>query len=339
MPFEIVRNDITKMDVDVIVNATNQALKMGGGVCGAIFSAAGVSELSAECDRIGHCEPGKVVMTKGYALPAKFIIHSVGPIWRGGNYREAKILESCYREAMELARRHGFKSLAFPLISSGVFGYPKDEALHVAISAIGTYLLQHDLLVYLVVYDRHSFVVSEKLFRNIEKFIDDNYIDAHPDFRSKRGKWNDSSLEDTYPSLNNFENVLYSIRDDEPHRKLEDVLKVKHETFTEQLLRLIDEKGASDVETYKRANVDRKLFSKIRGDKDYKPSKATAIAFCIALRLNMDETLDLMARAGYTLSKASKSDLIITYFIDSGMHNIFEINEMLFQYDQPLLGA
>ncbi len=339
MTFEIVRNDITKMKVDVIVNAANSSLQMGGGVCGAIFSAAGADLLQDECDRIGHCEPGQAVMSGGYALPAKNIIHTVGPIWHGGNHGEAKILEDCYLNSMDLAHKHGHKSIAFPLISSGLYGYPKDEALQVAIASIGSYLLQHDLHVILVVYDQSSFVLSEKLFTSVEKYIDDHYIEEHPDRRRNNEMYSLHDSSEDLIFINTLENRNIFPSSTKPKRKLEDLINALDETFSQQLLRLIDEKGMHDVETYKKANVDRKLFSKIRSDKDYKPSKSTAIAFAIALELNLDETLDLMARAGYTLSRASKSDVIIEFFLANGFYNIFEINEVLFKYAQPLLGA
>ena len=340
MPFEIVRNDITKMKVDVIVNAANSSLKMGGGVCGAIFTAAGPQLLQAECDEIGHCEPGHAVITSAYALPSKHIIHTVGPVWNGGSYGEAKILESCYIESLELARKYDLKSIAFPLISSGVYGYPKDEALHVAISAIGSYLLRYDLTVYLVVYDNKSFVLSEKLFKSVEKYIDDNYIEKHPDLRSNnRNEMIDFSFNDSEKMLRNITYNESALPTSKPKRKLEDVVDALDETFSLRLLRLIDERDCKDSEVYRRANIDRRLFSKIRSDEYYQPSKATAIALAIALKLNRDETIDLLGTAGYTLSHSSKFDVIIEYFIKEGIHNLFEINQVLFKYDQPLLGT
>jgi len=339
MPFEIVRNDITKMKVDAIVNAANSSLRMGGGVCGAIFTAAGSQQLQAECDRIGHCEPGHAVITGAYALPSKHFIHTVGPVWNGGSFGEAKILESCYLESLELTRKNDLKSIAFPLISSGIYGYPKDEALHVAISAIGSYLLQHDFSVYLVVYDTKSFVLSEKLFKSVGKFIDDNYIEKHPDLRSNnRSNLEKYSIEETVM----YRNVSYnesSLPTSKPKRKLEDVVDHLDETFSQRLLRLIDERSYKDPEVYRRANIDRKLFSKIRSDEYYQPSKATAIALAIALKLNRDETIDLLGTAGYTLSRSNKSDVIIEYFIKEKSYDLFEINQVLFKYNQPLLGA
>ena len=339
MPFEIIRNDITNMEADCIVNAANASLKMGGGVCGAIFTAAGPQQLQAECDLIGHCEPGQAVMTGAYALPSKHIIHTVGPVWNGGGSNEAKILESCYFESLELARKSELKSIAFPLISSGIYGYPKDEALKVAISSIGNYLLKHDLMVYLVVYDVTSFVLSKKLVINVEKFIDENYIENHPDLRSnRRSDLEKYNIEETVL----YRNILYdeaSLPSSKPKRRIEDVVDHLDETFSQRLLRLIDERNYKDSDVYRRANIDRRLFSKIRSDEYYQPSKATAISLAIALKLNRDETLDLLGTAGYTLSRSSKSDVIIEYFIKEGIYNLFEINQVLFKYDQPFLGA
>ena len=344
MPFEIIRNDITKMTVDIIVNAANSGLKMGGGVCGAIFAAAGADKLQAECDQIGGCAVGEAVITDGYQLPAKSIIHTVGPVWQGGSADEARLLHRAYTRSLELALKHHCKSIAFPLISSGIYGYPKDQALKIAVAAISEFLLEHELLVYLVVFDKKAFVFSEKLFNDIEKYIDDHYVDEHLVYERNM---------EVEPELSQYNRVRMTapqekLAESQPlmpapavsvKRSLADVLGQLDESFSEMLLRLIDEKGMTDVETYKKANIDRKLFSKIRSKKDYNPSKATAIAFAIALELNLDETHDLLGRAGYTLSHSHEFDLIIEYFISAENYNIYEINEALFAFDQALLGA
>ena len=342
MPFEIIRNDITKMPVDIIVNAANTGLKMGGGVCGAIFTAAGADKLQAECDRIGGCDVGAAVITGGYRLPAKQIIHTVGPIWQGGGANEAKLLHNAYTSSLNLALKHAGKSIAFPLISSGIYGYPKDQALKIAVAAISEFLLSHEMMVYLVVFDKKSFAFSEKLFSDIEKYIDDHYVEEH--LVSER------HLEAEEYEVQNLKEarMIYPAPQRQPmipspqpmvSRSLADVLGHLDDSFSEMLMRLIDQKGMTDVETYKKANVDRKLFSKIRSKKDYSPSKATAIAFAIALELNLDETHDLLGRAGYALSHSNAFDLIIEYFINAENYNIYEINEALFAFDQALLGA
>ena len=329
MPFKIVRNDITKMKTEAIVNAANTELIMGGGVCGAIFKAAGAQELQKECDSIGKCEVGQAVITKGYNLPAKYIIHTVGPIWRGGKQNEDKLLHSAYTSSLNLALEHDIKSISFPLISSGIYGYPKDKALRIAINAIGEFLLKHDMDVYLVVYGKDTVLLSEKLFSKIEKYIDDNYIqETHRTLESYE-------LQDSV-----YENAMeYKRPISKKKRNIEDVLEQIDETFSDMLLRLIDEKKMTDVEAYKSANIDRRLFSKIRSDKNYNPSKATAIAFAIALKLNLDETRDLLRRAGYALSPSSEFDLIIRFFIEEENYDIYEINEALFSFNEKLLGV
>jgi O-acetyl-ADP-ribose deacetylase len=329
MPMEIIRNDITKMDVDAIVNASNTELKMGGGVSGAIFAAAGVEALKAECESIGGCRVGEAVITSGCGLPAKFIIHTAGPIWRGGDCREEELLRSCYRNALSLAVENGCKSIAFPLIASGIYGYPKDRALKGAVAAVSEFLTDHEMKVYLVVYDSAAFALSEKLFSSVEKYIDDNYVDEHLE-RKFRG----NEFLECYSSQIKVSECIDS--DMAPpklkKRKLEDVLEQMDETFSVSLLRLIDEKGTTDVDAYKNANIDRKLFSKIRNGKGYKPNKKTALSLAIALGLNLDETRDLLAKAGFALSHSSRFDLIVEYFIREGSYNIFEINETLFKF-------
>ena len=337
MPLEIIRNDITKVHADAIVNAANSSLLGGGGVDGAIHRAAG-PELLTECRTLGGCETGQAKITKGYKLPAKFIIHTVGPVWKGGNANEEKLLAACYRNSLALAKEYSLESIAFPLISSGAFGYPRDRAISTAISVIGEFLLNNEMTVYLVVYDRAAFTLSEKLFSSIKQYIDDRYIEEHPAYRYNR-------IEELH-DLREYsaeEPMLSSMEAPIPMRKkkrsLNDLVKHMDETFSQMLLRLIDEKGMTDSQTYKKANIDRKLFSKIRNDINYKPSKPTAIAFAIALRLNLDETKDLLLKAGFALSHSSKFDIIIQYFIEEGNYNIFEINEALFAFDQSLLGV
>lgn len=334
MPFEIIRADITTLGVDSIVNAAKSTLLGGGGVDGAIHKAAGPGLLE-ECKRLGGCAIGQAKITKGYNLTAEFVIHTVGPVWNGGNNNEEQLLISCYRNALLLAVEKGLQSVAFPLISSGIYGYPKDQALRVAVSVITEFLMEHDLMVYLAVYDKKAFAFSEKLFVSVKAYIDDHFVDEHADHGRRR------SAEENNPVMESacfYEEADFNNAPMQS-RSLEDVLAELENTFSEHLLRLIDQKGKTDVETYKRANVDRKLFSKIRKDCHYKPSKTTAIAFAVALELNLDETRDLLLKAGYALSPSYKFDLIIEYFIREGSYNIHEINETLFAFDQPLLGA
>lgn len=334
MPLHIVRNDITKMKVDAIVNAANSSLLGGGGVDGCIHRAAG-PELLAECKTLGGCETGSSKITKGYRLPCKYVIHAVGPRWRDGKHGEREKLVSCYRTSLALAKEHGCETVAFPLISSGIYGYPKDQALKVAIDTISDFLLENDMTVYIVIFDRKAYQISEKLFSDIAAYIDDNYVDEHTDSRSERLR-RMQMLSDE-PEEETFGAPLAPMT--ASAKTLDDALSQIDESFSEMLLRKIDEKGMTDAQCYKKANIDRKLFSKIRSDKLYKPSKPTALAFAIALELPLDETKEMLMKAGFALSHSNKFDIIIEYFIEHGNYNIFEINEALFAFDQSLLGA
>ena len=330
MPLEIVRNDITKMKVDAIVNAANETLLGGGGVDGCIHRAAG-PELLAECRTLGGCKTGDAKITKAYRLPCQYVIHTVGPMWNGGSHGERKLLVSCYRTSLALAKEHGCETVAFPLISSGIFGYPKDQALRVAVDTIGEFLLHNDMTVYIVIFSRTAYQISSKLFADIAEYVDDHYVDVHTD--SQRERLRRMSVLESRTLSADAAAAPMAVGG------LDSLLAHLDAGFSETLLKLIDRSGKKDSEIYKKANVDRKLFSKIRNNPDYKPSKATAIAFAIALELNLDETRDLVARAGYALSASSKFDVIIEYFIRQKKYDIFEINEALFAFDQSLLGA
>ena len=334
MPLEIVRNDITKMTVDAIVNAANESLLGGGGVDGAIHYAAG-PELLAECKTLGGCKTGKAKITGGYNLPAKYVIHTVGPIYEDGKHGEKALLESCYRESLALAKEHNCETVAFPLISSGVYGYPKDQALKVAIDVIGDFLLENEMKVYIVIFDKAAYKISEKLFSDIAEYIDDNYVEEHTDYSRESMRMN----APMQASVGLFEADLCECKAMLSEDDLDAKLKQIDESFSQMLLRKIDEKGMTDAGCYKKANIDRKLFSKIRSDVHYKPSKPTAIAFAISLELSLDETEDMLKKAGFALSHSNKFDIIIEYFISKGNYNIFEINEALFAFDQSLLGA
>lgn len=338
MPLEIVRNDITKMTVDAIVNAANESLLGGSGVDGAIHYAAGAG-LLAECKNLGGCKTGKAKITGGYKLPAKYVIHTVGPIYQDGNHGEKALLESCYRESLALAKEHDCETVAFPLISSGVYGYPKDQALKVAIDVISDFLLENEMKVYIVIFDKAAYKISEKLFSDIAEYIDDNYVDEHTDYDRERRRMNYPCQSIMLGASVPDELDLCECKAIMAEEDLDSKLKQIDESFSQMLLRKIDEKGMTDAECYKKANIDRKLFSKIRGDVNYKPSKPTAIAFAISLELPLGETEDMLKKAGFALSHSNKFDIIIEYFISKGNYNIFEINEALFAFDQSLLGA
>ena len=336
MPLIIVRNDITKMPVDAIVNAAKESLLGGGGVDGCIHRAAG-PELLAECRTLGGCKTGDAKITKAYRLPCRYVIHTVGPVWNGGSHGEREQLVSCYHTSLALAKEHNCETVAFPLISSGIFGYPKDQALRVAVDTIGAFLLHNDMTVYLVIFDRKAYQISGKLFADIAEYIDDHYVDAHTDSRRERMR-RMSVLESRAEAV--CESAMPApMMAPKAAGGLDDLLAHLDAGFSETLLKLIDRSGKKDAEVYKKANVDRKLFSKIRNNPDYKPSKPTAVAFAIALELSLPETRDLIARAGYALSPSSKFDVIIEYFIMQRDYDIFKINEALFAFDQSLLGA
>ena len=324
MPLHMVRNDITTMKVDAIVNAAKNSLLGGGGVDGAIHRAAG-PELLEECRTLGGCPTGEAKITKGYRLPATYVIHTVGPIWRGGSHGERELLISAYRSSLELALEYGCQMVAFPLISSGAYGYPKDQALKVAVDTIGDFLLCHDMTVYLVIFDRAAYTIGGKLFNNIAAYIDDHYVDEHTQIRR------DMSMES--------EPLEARLWCDSASFSLDEALSQLDESFSQMLLRKIDERGITDAQCYKKANIDRKLFSKIRSDIHYKPSKPTAMAFAIALELPLEEAQELLQKAGFAFSHASKFDIIVEYFIAHQNYNIFEINEALFAFDQSLLGG
>ena len=334
MPLEIVRNDITKMAVDAIVNAAKASLLGGGGVDGCIHRAAG-PELLAECRTLGGCKTGDAKITKAYRLPCKYVIHTVGPVWNGGSCGEKEQLISCYRTSLALAKAHGCETVAFPLISSGIFGYPKDRALRVAVDTIGEFLMENDMTVYIVIFDRAAYQISGKLFADIAEYIDDHYVEAHTDTRRERLR-SQRRLEKKSMVC---EEMVAAPCAPMAMGSLDDLLVELDAGFSETLLKLIDRTGKKDSEIYKKANVDRKLFSKIRNNPDYKPSKTTAIAFAIALELDLEETRDFIARAGFALSRSSKFDVIIEYFIEQKNYDVFAINEALFAFDQSLLGA
>ena len=318
------------MSVDAIVNAAKESLLGGGGVDGCIHRAAG-PELLQECRTLGGCRTGEAKITGAYRLPCKYVIHTVGPVWNGGEYGEREQLASCYRTSLALAKEHCCETVAFPLISSGIFGYPKDQALRVAVDTIGEFLLHNDMTVYIVIFSRTAYQISSKLFADIAEYVDDHYVDAHTD--SQRERLRRMSVLESRTLSADAAAAPMAVGG------LDSLLAHLDAGFSETLLKLIDRSGKKDAEVYKKANVDRKLFSKIRNNPDYKPSKATAIAFAIALELSLPETRDLIARAGYALSPSSKFDVIIEYFIMQRDYDIFKINEALFAFDQSLLGV
>ena len=355
MPFKLIRNDITKMNTDAIVNAANRSLLGGGGVDGAIHRAAG-PELLEECRTLGGCETGEAKITKGYRLPARYVIHTVGPVWHGGQQGERELLSACYRNSMELAVQNGCESIAFPMISAGAYGYPSDKAMAVAVETITGFLMDHDLMVYLVVFGHDSLMTGKKLFSDVQEYIDDIYAEQR--LRDRRNRIRECCREEEINMPEPDLRSAASIRDDlicaapmeakAAREKIpapqsapdwKRILKQTDKGFSETLLDLIDKRGMTDAQCYKKANVDRKLFSKIRTNPGYKPSKPTVFAFAIALELSLPETKKLLNKAGFSLTHSSEADIILEYFITHRNYNIFEINEVLFEYDMPLLGS
>jgi len=351
MPFEIVRNDIVNMQTDAIVNTASPKPVVGYGVDAAINQKAGKALLEAR-EKIGTVPFGSCAITPGFNLDAKYVIHAVGPLWQGGEMGERELLHRCYTSALNLALENNCESIAFPLLCGGNHGFPKSIAMEIAIDAISKFLMKEDMQIYLVVFSRDALSLSEKLFTSVAKYNDDRYIGEKTfeeygvadkcnvrEFQQKMlmRQWevlDDAKFYGTMAPL-----PAHTEDFSESFVTLDDKLKNIDAGFSESLLKLIDRTGKKDSDIYKKANVDRKLFSKIRNNPAYKPSKSTAIAFAIVLELTLDETEEFIARAGYALTHSSKFDIIIEYFIENGIYDIFKINETLFAFDQNLLGA
>lgn len=331
MPFTIVRNDITAMAVDAIVNTSNPRPVIGPGTDAAIHKKAGPKLLKAR-EKIGDIAPGHAAITKAYDLSAKYVIHTVGPIWTDGSQNEESLLRSCYDRSLLLAAEQGCKSIAFPLISTGNYGFPKEKALQIATAAFSAFLMDHEMQVYLVVFDGESFRLSEKLFAGIQSYIDEHYTERFAPNRRR-------ILEECASKEMVCESAAPYPCAAPKALSLQEMLKKEDAGFTETLLQRIDESGHKDSFIYKKANLSKQHFSKIRNDLHYNPKKTTAVALAIALEMDIRQTNDLIGRAGYTLSFSSKFDLIIRYFIEHKCYDIHEINLALYEFDQPLLGA
>ena len=346
MPFLMIRNDITKVTADAIVNPANRNLLQGSGTSRAIYQAAGEQELTAACEAIGYCEPGRAVRTPAFGLPAKYIFHAVCPAWHGGFFGEAKQLAGAYHSALELAAEYHCESVAFPLLSSGNYGYPKEQAFRIAVDTITQYVMEHDLTVYLVLYDRDSLAVSRKLFASVEEYIDDHYVAQNDESYQfdrrrresvERRRWR--LEEEATPMLETAAAPPPPATTPMAARSLEHLMDNLGESFTTRLLRLIDERGLKDSTVYKQSNISRQHFSKIQCNRDYNPKKKTALAFAVGLHLSEDETIDLLKSAGYAFSDGSKRDWIVRYCLEQKIYNINQVNTLLFEYDQEQLGA
>jgi macro domain protein len=329
MPFEIVRNDIVNMKVDAIVNTANPRPIIGAGTDKAVHDKAGARLLLARKE-IGNIAVGEAAITPAFDLDANYVIHTAGPIWKDGRSGEEDLLASCFRNSLGIAKKKACESIAFPLISTGSYGFPKPLALQIAVREISSFLMENEMQVYLVVFEKQSFELSEKLFKSVSSYIDANYVSDKMNLEYGTSKVRRRNYEDML-----LHESSYEITSKMPN--LDGMLNNLDRGFSETLLDLIDRTGKKDSEIYKKANVDRKLFSKIRNNVNYKPSKATALAFAIALELSMDETDNLLARAGIALSQSNKFDVIVRYFIENKKYDIFELNSVLFEFDQPLI--
>lgn len=350
MPFTIVRNNITNMQVDAIVNTANPHPVVGDGTDRAIHEAAGPKLLEAR-EKIGDIATGQAAVTPAYNLNAKYVIHTVGPVWEDGKHNEEQLLENCYINSLKLAQKNKCKSIAFPLISTGTYKFPKGRALQIATKVISRFVLNFDMMVYLVVFDKSSYSLSEKLFKEVESYIDSNYVGEQlkaeysndivsQNIRSRLRYakaadvrreidaaeipvMKDAALSCTVSEAADFNSLAFHLE----------------KTFSETLLLLIEKSGKTHAEVYNKANIDKKHFHKIKTNKNYKPTKYTVIAFAIALELSLEGTKELMETAGLALSKSNLFDVIVSFFIENGRYNVFELNDVLFEYDQPLLGC
>ena len=342
MPFEIVRNDITNMRVDAIVNAASRYPQVNAGVDAAIHKKAGSALLAARKE-IGYIEPGKAAITPAFDLDAEYVIHAATPSWVDGISGEMNTLRNAYDMCLDLAAQHHCDSIAFPLLASGNHGFPKDKALQVAIAAFSEFLMAHEMQIYLVVFGKDSLKLSEKLVHNVTCYIDENYVEAYEletkSLRNTRRRMDRYAVgrimmpsESMAPSCASTSCVKESL-------SLDDYIKGKDAGFTETLLSLIQARGLKNSTVYKKANISKQHFSKLVNDPNAKPSKPTALALAIALELDIDGTKDLISRAGYALTNSSTFDLIIQYFIEHKQFNVIEINIALYEFDQTLLGA
>ena len=344
MPFYIIRQDITKIKCDAIINAANATLLGGGGVDGCIHRAAG-PDLLRECVALGGCRTGEAKATRGYLLPAKYVIHTVGPVWCGGKSGEEELLRSCYRNSFRIAERLGCETLAMPIVSSGAFGYPRAAALRIAVESVREFLIDHEMTVYLTVFDRETFEISRILKTRVEEYIDDNYVGEMGIQRRlfRRGSYSMRS-EPSYcgrrlSELSRDASIPSASPSSEHESDIAELLRHIDDSFSVTLLKLIDKKGMSEVECYKKANVSKQTWYKILNEKDYRPSKNTVLCFAIALSLSLDETEALLETVGFAISHSSKFDVIIEYFIKAGVYDVYVINETLFKYDLSCLGV
>ena len=341
MSFKIVRNDITKMNTEAIVNTANDHVTVGTGCDYAVYMAAGYEELlKYREEKIGVVPEGDVFVTPGFHLKAEYIIHAVSPLYMGGNQGEEEKLRSCYRMSLQIAKDYNIKSISFPLISTGGFGYPKEEGMRIAVDEIHAFLLENEMQIYLVVFDTKATMLGEKIYPDLEEYIDHNYV------RNKREEeygvhlYNAQLLERqtrNHAAADAFEEDLELDFEAQHESKLEERMKHISDTFSQYLMYLIREKKMENAEVYKRAIVDKKIFSKIKNNADYHPQKITALCLCVGAKLNLDESKELLARAGYALSPCDKTDIIFTYFIENKIYDMIELDIQLEEHGLPCI--
>lgn len=332
MPFRIVRNDITQMQVDVIVNTANEEPIYSTGTDTAVYEAAGAEELLAARRKIGQLAEGEAAVTPGFRLPAKYIIHAVSPCYIDGNSGEEEKLRSCYEKSLQLALEYGCKSIAFPLIATGSFGYPKSEGMEIALQVVHKFLMKEEMTIYLVVFDQESVRLSGLLYDEIEAFIDENYV-----VKQQLREYGEQENNDLVCSefLSAEPTALNKLTENSAvQRSLDDILANVGETFQQMLFRLIKEKGREEVEVYKGACKDKKLFYKIRNNVHYQPTKHTVYAFAISLKLSLDETKDLLQTAGFAMSGSNQFDLIMTYVFERGIYDMYKIDCILYDFKE-----
>lgn len=395
MPFKIVRNDLTKMQVDVIVNPANQAPIYSSGTDTAVYKAAGEEALLNERRKIGYMKEGEVALTPGFQLPAKYIIHAVSPRYIDGRSGEEERLCDCYRNSLRVAYKQGCKSIAFPLIATGSLRYPKEEGMRIALDEINVFLMTHEMLVYLVVFDTKATQLGLHVYPDLEAYIDHNYVcekreEEYGDryfgsirqnapgfdvYRRERDQLEEKlvrvpqsrktsldRLEKSAPIRESArvdaftdrdadasasiicENVKNSCFEDDNdyfdfiedyESALEERMAHMADTFQEYLMYLIQAKKLTNADVYKRALVTKQVFSKIKLNPHYHPDKATAMRLCVGAKLNLDETKDLLARAGYALSPCDKRDIIFSFFIEHEVFDMIEIDIALGEHGLP----
>ena len=357
MPLKIIRNDITRVKADAIVNTANPLPRIGAGTDRAIHDAAG-PELLASRKQIGPIAVGSCAATPAFRLNASYVLHTVSPGWEGGGKGEAETLRRAYDAALETADSLGCRSVAFPLLAAGSYGFPHDLALSVAIQAFTDFLLDHDVTILLVLFNGKAFGLAASLFDDLKSYIDDNYVDAQeireygaaaqqrprrepPTALRRNARAESGALPrdaDFCSSAMAMPPAMAMPSAAMPAgESLEEFLRQSESTFTESLLDLLRERAGKDSEVYKRAEISKQLFSKILSNRDYKPTKDTAIQLAIGLQLDLAQTQKLLEKAGYALTRSSKADLVVQYYIERKIYSVSFINEALSDCGLPLL--